>query len=304
MKISVVIPVHQRQEAAERALLSALGQAGPLHEILVVDDASPDPFRLPPDLKDDTRVRVIRAPANLGAGGARDLGCREADGDWIAFLDSDDYWLPGKLAAQAALAEEDRLHNPDSLVCYASGFHSVFASTGRCLALIPVESSEPADFAGGCWFMPGSTALLRKETLLRIGPFDASLRRLEDLDWYMRFALAGGRLRVAPIAGAVVEIGKRPAFTVVDGACRALECKWLSRDAPSRLPWPMRARLRAYLDVERAAACHYAKDTPRTAFFLARSLLHRPRTRVHIRAWWQPIAEPGIAVSTSSRASI
>lgn len=299
MKISVVIPVYQRQKLAERALQSALAQAGPLHEVLIIDDASPEPFHLPAELAGDARVRVIRAPANLGAGGARDLGCREASGDWIAFLDSDDYWLPGKLAAQAAMATEDQRQNPDALVAYASGFRSIRAATGRRLDLIPRESADPADFASGCWFMPGSTALVSKQALAITGAFDLSLRRLEDLDWYMRFALAGGRLRVAPVRGAVIEIGARPSLTTIAQACRRLERKWLAPNAPDRLPPSMRTRLSAYLDVERAAASRYAGNLPLTAVFLMRSFLRRPRAQVHIRSWWRPF-EPAAAPGSTA----
>lgn len=299
MKISVVIPVYQRQKLAERALHSALSQAGPLHEILIIDDASPDPFQLPAELAGDARVRVIRAPANLGAGGARDLGCREASGDWIAFLDSDDYWLPGKLAAQAAMASEDQRQDPNELVAYATGFRSIRAATGRRLDLIPAESSDPADFASGCWFMPGSTAFLSKRALIVTGACDLTLRRLEDLDWYMRFALAGGRLRVAPVRGAVIEIGARPSLATITQACRRLERKWLAPDAANRLPPAMRASLSAYLDVERAAASRYAGNMPLTAIFLMRSFLRRPRTQVHIRRWWRTF-EPAAASGSTA----
>lgn len=303
MKISVVIPVYQRQQQAERALHSVLAQTGPLHEVLIVDDASPAPFRLPAALKGDARIRVIRAPVNLGAGGARDLGCRHAEGDWIAFLDSDDYWLPGKLAAQAAMAEEDQRTNPDALICYASGFRSIHTVTGRRRDLIPLESSDPADFASGCWFMPGSTVLISKRALAETGSYDSSLRRLEDLDWYMRFSLAGGRLRTAPVKGAVIEIGARPSLATVAEACRRLERKWLAPNASNRLPAPMRARLRAYLDVERAAACHYAGNLPLTFLFLARSFLHRPRTQVHIRNWWRTF-EPSVVAACSDHSAL
>jgi hypothetical protein len=69
---------------------------------------------------------------------------------------------------------------------------------------MPREAASPGEFACGCWFAPGSTMLFRKELFERIGPFDAKLPRLEDYDWFMRFALAGGRLKVWDAAAAVV----------------------------------------------------------------------------------------------------
>lgn len=292
MKISVVIPVYQRQKAAERALRSALSQAGHVHEVVIVDDASPEPFRVPTELASDGRVRVIRHAANLGAGGARDTGCRHAQGDWVAFLDSDDYWLPGKLAAQAAMVAQDQQENPDALICYASGYRRITLADGRRRDVIPIESSDPADFASACWFMPGSTVLIAKRALARTGPFDTSLQRLEDLDWYMRFALAGGQLRVAPIRGAVIEIGPRPGLPLVADACGQIKSKWFGTNAPHRLPAAIRSRLHAYLDIECAAASLQTGNWPSTAFYLARSLVRRPRTQLHLKNWWRTFETP------------
>lgn len=291
MKISVVIPVSQRQQSAERALRSALLQDGPLHEVIVVDDASSPPFRLPDEFKNENRIRIIRNEINIGAGASREAGCYHAKGDWIAFLDSDDYWLPGKLAAQAKLAQRDLTENPDALVCYSSGYQAIKRKTGRHRGLLPAESSQAEDFASACWFMPGSTVLISKHALKKTGPFDLSLRRLEDLDWYMRFGLAGGRLRVAAIKGAVIEIGERPTPPQIDEACRQLEQKWLRPNTDNPLPANMRSALRAYLDIERAAAHHHAGRFVGTIWFLGRSFLRRPRRCVHLKNWWRPLQD-------------
>ncbi|MCV0371366.1 glycosyltransferase family 2 protein [Filomicrobium insigne] len=291
MKISVVIPVSQRQKSAERALRSALLQDGPVHEVLVVDDASSPPFRLPDELKNDNRIRIIRNEVNVGAGASREAGCHHAKGDWIAFLDSDDYWLPGKLAAQAILAQRDFTENPGALVCYSSGYQTIRRRTGKQRGLVPAESSHAEDFASACWFMPGSTVLISKRALKKTGPFDLSLRRLEDLDWYMRFGLAGGRLRVAAIKGAVIEIGERPTPLQIHEACGLIEQKWLNPNADIPLPAKMRTALRAYLDIERAAAHHHAGRVMGTIWFLGRSFLRRPRRCVHLKKWWHPLDE-------------
>lgn len=302
MKISVIIPVYQRQRTAERALKSALSQGELVHEVVLVDDASPEPFCLPAGLESDSRVRVIRHDTNLGAGEARDTGCRHARGDWIAFLDSDDYWLPGKLAAQAAMAEQDQQKDPGALICYASGYRRILLADGRRHDLVPIESSEAADFASACWFMPGSTVLISKRALDIVGPFDTGLRRLEDLDWYIRFAQAGGRLRVAPVRGAVIEIGPRPARAAVTEACRQLKRKWLNPESPDRLPAASRGRLHAYLDIECAAASLQAGNWLATAFYLARSLVRKPRTQLHLKRWWQTFEAPQTPVSAPGAA--
>jgi len=108
--ISVVIVTYQRPDACERALRSVLAQTEPPLEVLVCDDCSTDETeaRIRDWERRDERVRYLRTSRNSGAPATtRNLGVEHARGDWIAFLDDDDEWLPHKLAAQrAALATE------------------------------------------------------------------------------------------------------------------------------------------------------------------------------------------------------
>src|SRR5262249_55465295 len=114
--------VYDRQGLGERALRSARDQDVAGMEIVVVDDGSNPPFGLPADLVSDPQVRLVRHETNRGAGCARDTGAAAARGDWIAFLDSDDYWLPGTLAPRLELAERGFAATGDPMVAYAAGF--------------------------------------------------------------------------------------------------------------------------------------------------------------------------------------
>src|SRR5271168_3299780 len=94
--ISVVVPTYNRADLLARAVESALAQTIPVREILIVDDGSTDDtervaagFAAP--------VRYIRQ-ANGGVASARNTGIAAAAGEWVAFLDSDDEWVPTKLA--------------------------------------------------------------------------------------------------------------------------------------------------------------------------------------------------------------
>ena len=98
MKISVVIPAYNAAAWIRRAVNSVLSQTRPADEIIVVDDGSTDGTG---DIVRmyDGRVRLLQQ-ANAGAAAARNTGILAATGDWIAFLDADDEWLPQKLQRQ------------------------------------------------------------------------------------------------------------------------------------------------------------------------------------------------------------
>lgn len=106
-KISVVVPTFNRADVLRRALVSILGQTLPPLEVVVVDDGSTDETeRVVRELGSEL-IRYVRQPQRLGAQAARNRGIREAHGDWIAFQDSDDEWLPDKLERQVALIEDE-----------------------------------------------------------------------------------------------------------------------------------------------------------------------------------------------------
>ena len=106
--ISVVVPAWRAEKTLAATLDSILLQTWRELEVLVVDDASPDgTLALAQSYAaKDPRVRVIAQPQNGGVSKARNRGVREARGEWIAFLDSDDLWMPEKLERQMALAAQ------------------------------------------------------------------------------------------------------------------------------------------------------------------------------------------------------
>jgi glycosyltransferase involved in cell wall biosynthesis len=101
-RISVVISLYNKQAYVERAVASVLQSAYPAHEVIVVDDGSTDDGPQRVSAMGDPRVRVIKQP-NAGVSAARNRGISEATGDYVAFLDADDYWTPEYLPAIADL---------------------------------------------------------------------------------------------------------------------------------------------------------------------------------------------------------
>jgi len=103
--ISVVIPAYNAAGTIGRALDSVIAQTHPAREILVVDDGSTD--RTAQVVSEyGGRVEYLYQD-NAGPGAARNAGIRAAHGEWIAFLDADDEWLPHRLALQAELLQRD-----------------------------------------------------------------------------------------------------------------------------------------------------------------------------------------------------
>lgn len=282
--VSVVIPTFNRPVETLAAIRSALAQTYRPIEIIVVDDASAEPFLAATLDTAGVALTVIRRQANAGASAARQTGVDAAKGVFVAFLDSDDTWLPHKLDSQLPLALEA---GDDALAAVACGWESIEEQSGVVTQRMPVESRSVEDFASGCWFCPGATVVVAKRAFDIAGPFDAKLRRLEDLDWFLRFALKGGTLRVARTIGATVATGRRGRYGPVDAAARRLSDRFAAeRNLTSR----GQRRLEAYLELERAAAARNDDRPAQMLACLARSFLLVPRLTLPLKNWWTDIS--------------
>jgi len=266
-KISVVIPTFERQRLTDRAVRSVLAQTRMPDEIIVVDDGSPHPYR-----NADRRVRVIRCELNRGAAAARNIGIRAAAGSHIAFLDSDDEWLPEKLSLQSrrlgCLEPEMSV-----LIC---GFRYCDPMTGRDAPIIPTVPRSLAEFTGGCLFNPGSTLIAPAGVFQKTGFFREGLRRLEDYEWFLRFALHGGEVETLGKILVKINKGLRPSPETVSKAVQDLG------GTVDRLPKLIASRARAYLALEQASAHWYARNRLRFLAHFGRSLLHAPRLSVQL----------------------
>ena len=109
-RFSIIVPVFKVQGYLRECLDSVLGQSYPDFEVIAVDDCSPDGCGAILDeyAARDERVQVMHLPENVGLGRARNAGLEEARGDYVLFLDSDDFYTPGLLAAVAARLDERR----------------------------------------------------------------------------------------------------------------------------------------------------------------------------------------------------
>ncbi|MGE4086193.1 MAG: glycosyltransferase [Vicinamibacterales bacterium] len=183
-RVSVIIPTYNRAATVTRAVRSALDQAVPDVEVLVVDDGSTDDTaaRL---AGIDHRVRVLRQPGNEGAAAARNRGLRAARGQAIAFLDSDDVWLPDKLARQLAVLDGA-----------PAGVGLVYGGVldDRGDGTVGVDRAQHR----GDLFRPllernvvhggGSNVLMRRSVVAAVGFFDERFEAIEDYDYWLRAA--------------------------------------------------------------------------------------------------------------------
>src|SRR5271170_3508051 len=176
--VSVVIPAYNSAEYIAETLDSVLAQTFPDYEIIVVNDGSPDTERLEQVLAPyRRRIRYI-TQENRGPGAARNVAILEACGKYVAFLDSDDRWLPPHLEAQLRLLEKD----PSLGLVYADGIVTVEDAPVRTCFQIN-RQTRPITFETlvqeDCTVVTSAT-VARRESLLQAGLFDERFRHCED----------------------------------------------------------------------------------------------------------------------------
>lgn len=187
--ISVVIPTRNRPSLVIRSVQSALGQTFKDIEVIVVIDGPDEASRMELSQIDDPRLKVMELPNNMGGSGARNAGVTEAKGEWIAFLDDDDEWLPQKLERQLEIAIRSNYAFP-IVSCY------LIARTPKGEFIWPRRLPKSTESLGDYLFirrsifrgeasMITSTVLTKKE-LLQAVPFKLGLRKYQDPDWMLR----------------------------------------------------------------------------------------------------------------------
>lgn len=187
--ISVVLATYNRQHSLPRAITSVLAQDGVRFELIVVDDASRDGTSDYLATLSDSRIRAIRADRNGGPSAARNLGLKAARAGIVAFLDSDDAYLPRRLAAPLAAFVTD-----SSLVCTLSSAIRHDRKRSREARIPALHLAAPAfEWALICDLVPveASSITVRREAALAVGGFCERLRLIEDREFLIRLARQG-----------------------------------------------------------------------------------------------------------------
>lgn len=208
-RVSVVMPAYNCAATVRDAVDSVLAQDDIDLELIVVDDGSTDGTR---DVLAGygKRLRLLRQ-ANAGPAAARNRALALARGEYIAFLDADDLWLPGKLRAQL----DYFARHPDIDVVYG---HWIRWNAGEPPPASPPDTEGIDETASG-WIYTGMlldsmihsiTALVRRDVIDAIGGFDESLRTGEDYDFWLRVTR---RYRVAKLKRTLALYRIHPAST-------------------------------------------------------------------------------------------
>ena len=286
--VSIVVPSYNRWGLLQRAIESACEQDFADWELIIVDDASTDGTAAGIEAmgRADPRIRLVENRGAHGPAAARNTGLAQCRAEWVAFLDSDDSWAPGKLARFLA---EARAHPRTVLI--GSDYWMVDRATGRretmlqfiAGTMIPWWQNDPLVSSLGPWqaikddpmalatreamrattfaeflWVHTSSAMVRVEAAKSLGGFDETLMQTEDIDLWLKLADRGPvRLIAEPLAtyeitGRDVGVGERYA-----------------NQSDQRRPNLYTTHL-AHLDLQMRLARRYGLTSAQYRFFLTR----------------------------------
>jgi glycosyltransferase involved in cell wall biosynthesis len=280
-KVSVIIPAFNAAGLIAKAIASLRAQTFRDFEVIVVDDASLDATGTEAEAElamGGLPHRVIRLPANGGPSAARNAGVREARGEYVAFLDADDVWLPQKLERQVALLDA----NPQIRLC---GCQAEWVDEGG-RALRRLYKNRPTFIPDGwkalLWdcYVATPCAVVRRSDL-GSQPFQASLRIGEDRDLWIRLASNGS---VALVEEVMVRIKESPTSFMARNASLIaqytkpmIEKHIQAFSDTLTLREKLRIRGKLYSDIGKGLCSkpgHYARGG--TYLLMAAALRHRP----------------------------
>ena len=273
--VSVVLPTFNRARTLARAMDTVLTQSASGIELVVVDDGSTDDTATVLNEYASDRVRIAHLPDNRGPAAARNVGAKLAAGRFLAFQDSDDKWLPGRVATQL-----DQLRAAPAKVAVSYGHVRKVLPGGE--AMLHPGRSQPhldgrlfEDLAHGN-FIGLPSVIMRREAFEDVGGFDERLRSLEDWELMLRLA---HRFEFAFVPRVVVDSPISPGG-VNSSAPEALRAIGLIRE----VHWPsFDARARSNLAYLEADALVRLKQMPEARRRLVRALRLDPSNG---KAWF------------------
>ena len=184
--VSVIIPTYNRASLLGRSIKSVLSQTFQDFEIIVVDDASVDNTEEVVRIIGDPRILYLKHETNSGGSAARNTGIKAARGDFIAFQDSDDEWLPEKLEKQIKIMADA----PPNVGVVYTGFWRIQGDKKEYIPGPEVQVKEGnihRELLKGN-FVTTQVVVVKKECFEKAGMFDETLPRLQDWELFLRIA--------------------------------------------------------------------------------------------------------------------
>jgi glycosyltransferase involved in cell wall biosynthesis len=181
-RVSVIIPTHNRKAFVLEAVESVLAQTYEDYELIVVDDGSTDGTGRALEQHGERLLYLYRA--NEGVSAARNFGLAHSQGEFIAFLDSDDLWLPKKLDVQIAFMDQ----HPQAQICYTDELWIRHGKRVNPKKRHAKYSGEIYRFCLPLCIISPSSALMRRGLFEQVGTFDPGLPVCEDYDLWLRVA--------------------------------------------------------------------------------------------------------------------
>ncbi|MDD5072392.1 MAG: glycosyltransferase [Candidatus Omnitrophica bacterium] len=188
-KVSVVIPAYNCERFIAAAVNSVLGQSYKDYELIVVNDGSTDSTE---NALSGFRSRITYiSQKNGGPANARNAGVLAAEGEYVAFLDQDDAWLPDKLGMQVDLFEKKGslgLVYADEYMLKDGSFNDYGPGNLRTFQFRPPHRGKVFKYLFAQNFIPTSSVMARKECFSKVGLFNSALVPIEDYDRWLRIA--------------------------------------------------------------------------------------------------------------------
>lgn len=191
-KISIITPTYNSGKFINRTITSVLNQTHKDWEFLIVDDCSTDNTIeiVNKFIKQDSRIKLLKNTINSGGPALpKNIGIENASGEYVAFLDHDDEWLPEKLEKQLKVFEESK----SDILGLVSCFVNIRDNNGKLLYRHKknYKGNVIRQLANGNFIVTSSCVMTKLSILKEIGLFDSSFKTSDDLDMWLRISNLG-----------------------------------------------------------------------------------------------------------------
>lgn len=252
--VSVVIPTYNRIHSLPASVESVLKQTYENLELIIMDDGSGDGTEAYVKSIADERVRYQKSDVNMGPSAARNKGAELASGEYLAFQDSDDEWLPDKLEKQMKVM----LAGDNALVYCEFGLHR----NGELLAIIPPRKIPYQEKQGSLFsylllypLISTQTILIKTRDFIEMGGFNETLKAYEDFEFTLRFSQ---NHKIGFVENALVKVNSLPGSVSKQFGERIRVQFYMMREMlphlrEQNLLW---RKLEIVLDEAKTLACH------------------------------------------------